>query len=116
MIHLTVKDLLTATDNFNERHVIGSGGTSTVYKGLLPSYPFIIAVKKSKDEEDGRQRLLKEAGIMSIVHVILFEESQAGVHFCERTFLECFKNDAITNETFFRNLHKCCTYYFIHSG
>ncbi|CAM6091830.1 unnamed protein product [Calypogeia fissa] len=67
IIRVTVKDLLTATDGFHERHVIGHGGTSTVYKGLLPFYPFIIAVKKFHDNEEGRQRLLKEAGVMNIV-------------------------------------------------
>ncbi|KAK3146773.1 hypothetical protein QOZ80_3BG0271750 [Eleusine coracana subsp. coracana] len=35
-LRITYKDLITATENFRHKHLIGKGGSGEVYKGILP--------------------------------------------------------------------------------
>ncbi|KAL8495052.1 hypothetical protein ACS0TY_019273 [Phlomoides rotata] len=45
------KELAQATDQYNDNRILGHGGQSTVYKGMLPDGR-IVAVKKSKKVEE----------------------------------------------------------------
>ncbi|KAL2607607.1 hypothetical protein R1flu_026180 [Riccia fluitans] len=67
VIRLTVEDLLKATDNFCRESIIGFGSSGTVHKGVLQIFPFVIAVKKFMDDEEGRKRLSREARIMKLI-------------------------------------------------
>ncbi|KAL3675312.1 hypothetical protein R1sor_025260 [Riccia sorocarpa] len=67
VIRLTVEDLLNATDSFSDESIVGSGSSGTVHKGVLPTFPFVIAVKRFSDDEEGRLRLDREARIMKLI-------------------------------------------------
>ncbi|KAL2607606.1 hypothetical protein R1flu_026179 [Riccia fluitans] len=63
IIRLTVEDPLRATANFSRESIRGFGSSGNVHKGVLQSFPFVIAVKKFSDDEEGRKRLSREARI-----------------------------------------------------
>lgn len=45
LLRLTLTDILTATDNFSKTHIIGDGGSGTVYRASLPEGQ-TVAVKR----------------------------------------------------------------------
>lgn len=58
------KDLEKATDGFNANRILGKGGQSTVYKGMLVDGG-IVAVKKSKVIDEGKlQEFINEVVIL----------------------------------------------------
>ncbi|KAA8546472.1 hypothetical protein F0562_002789 [Nyssa sinensis] len=61
----TEEELKKATNNFNERNVVGEGGYDTVYKGTLPN-DMIVAIKKSKEVDCGQiEQFVNEVIILS---------------------------------------------------
>ncbi|KAK3000586.1 hypothetical protein RJ639_021019 [Escallonia herrerae] len=64
----STKEIMKATDNFNESRVLGKGGQGTVYKGMLPDGS-IVAVKKSNIvDEDQVGRFVNEVLILSQIN------------------------------------------------
>ncbi|KAK3000587.1 hypothetical protein RJ639_021020 [Escallonia herrerae] len=64
----STKEIMKATDNFNESRVLGKGGQGTVYKGMLPDGS-IVAVKKSNIvDEDQVGRFVNEILILSQIN------------------------------------------------
>ncbi|CAN6237857.1 unnamed protein product [Urochloa humidicola] len=61
------RELQIATDNFNERNVLGQGGFGKVYKGVLPDATK-IAVKRLTDYESpgGEAAFLREVELISV--------------------------------------------------
>ncbi|AQK69832.1 putative LRR receptor-like serine/threonine-protein kinase [Zea mays] len=61
------RELQIATDNFNERNVLGQGGFGKVYKGVLPDGTK-IAVKRLTDYESpgGEAAFLREVELISV--------------------------------------------------
>ncbi|KAK9063406.1 hypothetical protein SSX86_017276 [Deinandra increscens subsp. villosa] len=55
------KELKDATKGFNEKHLLGFGGSGTVYKGVLPDSKAEIAVKRiSGKSKQGQKEFLSE--------------------------------------------------------
>ncbi|GJN11784.1 hypothetical protein PR202_ga30021 [Eleusine coracana subsp. coracana] len=62
------KDLFDATEGFNDKNLLGTGGFGMVYKGLLPISRLEVAVKRvSHDSNQGMKEFIAE--IVSIGHV-----------------------------------------------
>ncbi|KAG6626126.1 hypothetical protein CIPAW_15G025800 [Carya illinoinensis] len=62
------KDLVKATDHFNDNRILGQGGQGTVYKGMLEDGR-IVAVKKSKITNEGKlQEFINEVIILSQIN------------------------------------------------
>jgi serine/threonine protein kinase len=61
------RELQIATDNFNERNVLGQGGFGKVYKGVLPDATK-IAVKRLTDYDSpgGEAAFLREVELISV--------------------------------------------------
>ncbi|CAN6243966.1 unnamed protein product [Urochloa humidicola] len=61
------RELQIATDNFNERNVLGQGGFGKVYKGVLPDATK-VAVKRLTDYESpgGEAAFLREVELISV--------------------------------------------------
>ncbi|KAA8546473.1 hypothetical protein F0562_002788 [Nyssa sinensis] len=61
----TEEELKKATNNFNERNVVGEGGYDTVYEGTLPN-DMIVAIKKSKEVDCSQiEQFVNEVIILS---------------------------------------------------
>ncbi|KAK2988474.1 hypothetical protein RJ640_007043 [Escallonia rubra] len=60
----STKEIMKATDNFNESRVLGKGGQGTVYKGMLPDGS-VVAVKKSNivDEDQIGRAVVSDFGL-----------------------------------------------------
>ncbi|KAE8076186.1 hypothetical protein FH972_014850 [Carpinus fangiana] len=62
------KDLEKATDHFNMNRILGHGGQSTVYKGLLADEK-IVVMKKSRVIDEGKlQEFINEVVILSQIN------------------------------------------------
>ncbi|KAL6646808.1 hypothetical protein ACP70R_015502 [Stipagrostis hirtigluma subsp. patula] len=61
----TWRELQIATDNFNERNVLGQGGFGKVYKGVFPDGT-MIAVKRLTNYAAGESAFLREVELVSV--------------------------------------------------
>ncbi|MCO5607962.1 hypothetical protein L7F22_062164 [Adiantum nelumboides] len=62
---LSLKELLDATNKFSDANIIGSGGSCTVYKGVL-SNNMVVAVKKldSLSHQEGQTSFVSESTVL----------------------------------------------------
>ncbi|KAK1664407.1 hypothetical protein QYE76_052566 [Lolium multiflorum] len=62
------KDLFKATEGFKNKHILGIGGFGKVYKGVLPTSKWEVAVKRvSHDSSQGIKEFISE--VVSIGHL-----------------------------------------------
>ncbi|MCO5570469.1 hypothetical protein L7F22_024191 [Adiantum nelumboides] len=65
-IKFSYKELEHATDNFNSKHRLGSGGFGTVFKGVLAGDKSTVAVKKLHSSLEGGQEAQFQAEVSTI--------------------------------------------------
>ncbi|KAL4628814.1 hypothetical protein ACB092_05G265300 [Castanea dentata] len=64
--HFRLKEIKTATNNFNEDLIIGVGGFGNVYKGLLEQGNMMVAIKRMKQESrQGALEFMTEIKMLS---------------------------------------------------
>lgn len=61
----TLKQIKTATNNFNPSNKIGEGGFGPVYKGLLPDGTLIAVKQLSSKSKQGNHEFLNEIGMIT---------------------------------------------------
>ncbi|KAG0563631.1 hypothetical protein KC19_8G046800 [Ceratodon purpureus] len=66
----TFKELQKATDNFNDRNLLGKGGSGSVYKGILTPSSMVVAVKRFTHNSEHVERafLAELSSISQIRH------------------------------------------------
>ncbi|KAH7665263.1 Non-specific serine/threonine protein kinase protein [Dioscorea alata] len=61
----TYADIVTATGNFSDKYVLGTGGSGTVYKGVLPDGRHVAVKKLNRVGEEGEREFRAEMEVLA---------------------------------------------------
>lgn len=93
---------MRATDNFSARNVVGEGGFSAVYKGVLEDGTMVAVKKLKKMDAQGAQEFFAEAQVLRYLH---HRNVVKLLGICQAKGLRCLVYELVGNGSVESHLH-----------